>query len=119
MIVNLTPHPIDIYAPDVSGAVPDGVEPIRSIAPEPVPARLSEAVLDVAAVEDIPLTYVEYGLAVSLPEPERGTWLVVALPVALARPDRRDLLIPYRLVRNAAGTVVGCRGLARPVVPVS
>lgn len=45
-----------------------------------------------------------------------GYQYIVSLVVALGLADRRsDLLVPYREARNAFGTVIGCRSLARPV----
>lgn len=121
MIINLTPHVIDVYGPDVPSPVAHGQRPILSIAPEPVPARLDEVVVDEGGLaprtgaEAVPVTFVEYGHATGLPPVRPKVWYVVSLPLALALPARRDLLVPYRQVRNAAGTVVGCRGLARPM----
>jgi hypothetical protein len=41
---------------------------------------------------------------------------VVPLEVALAQSARRDdLLVTYRTVTTADGTVIGCRELAQPV----
>lgn len=119
MIINLTPHVIDVYPADVPTTIdPLRHHPILSIAPEPVPARLAEAVVEEAVVYEkgsVPVSYVEYGHAEGLPEAAPWTFFVVSLPVALALPGRRDLLVPYRQVRNAAGAVVGCRGFAAPV----
>jgi hypothetical protein len=121
MIINLTPHPIDVYAPDVPGIVdPQRHKPLISIEPSGVVARLGEVVLDDlrlaprVGAEAVRITRVEYGHAVDLPDVRPKTWYVVSLPLALALPGRRDLLVSYRQVRNSAGTVVGCRGLARP-----
>ena len=121
MILNLTPHVIDVYAADVPTTVTGAHRPILTIDPEPVPARLAEAVVDGrrfaprTGAEAVPVTFVEYGHAEGLPFVRPKVWLVVNLVVALALPRRPDLLVPYRQVRNAAGTIVGCRGLARPV----
>jgi hypothetical protein len=121
MIINLTPHAIDVYGPEVATPVADGQRPTLSIAPEPVPARIDEVVVDEGGLaprtgaEAVPVIFVEYGHVTGLPPVRPKTWYVVSLPVALALPGRRDLLVPYRQVRNAAGTVVGCRGLARPM----
>ena len=40
--------------------------------------------------------------------------LVTAIAVQAEAPARTDLLVPYEQVRNAEGTVVGCRTLAQP-----
>jgi len=121
MIVNLTPHPIDVYPGDVPGIVdPERHTPLISFPPSGIVARLGEVVLDDlklaprTGAEAVRITRVEYGHATDLPDVKPKTWYIVSLPLALALPGRRDLLVSYRQVRNAAGTVVGCRGLARP-----
>ncbi|MEV5350405.1 hypothetical protein [Streptomyces achromogenes] len=59
---------------------------------------------------------VEYGHAHDLPPARDGLRYIVSLVVALALTDRRgDLLVPYREVRDASGTVIGCRQFAQPV----
>lgn len=124
MIINLTPHVVDIYAADAPGIVDQGamvVTPLRSIPPSGTVARISEQVLrdgvprDLPGAEAVGVIEVEYGHVSDLPEPRDGVWLVVSLPLALACPGRTDLLVPWRQVRNSKGTTVGCRGLARPV----
>jgi hypothetical protein len=120
MIVNLTPHTIDVYPPDTPGIVESGRhEPVLCIEPSGIVARLVEQVLDGPprprpGVETVPVVFVEYGHVIDLPPARPAVWYVVSLPLALAMPARRDLLVSYRQVRNAAGTVVGCRGLAAP-----
>jgi len=120
MIVNLTPHAIDLYPPGVPTTLRPEDYPYATFDPAGRSARIAEEVVgDVAPQPGMPgFTLVEYGHVIDLPEPVEGTAYVVSLPVALALPGRRDLLVPWRQVRNTAGTVVGCRGLARPV-PVS
>lgn len=54
---------------------------------------------------------------VDLPDPEPGTLLIVARPVADAVTDRHDLAYPHRAVRDDRGVVVGCRALGRPARP--
>lgn len=63
----------------------------------------------------MPVELVEFGHAHNLPPKQKGIWLVVSLPVALACIGRDDLLVPYLEVRGETGSVVGCRMLARPV----
>ncbi|WP_428956238.1 hypothetical protein [Streptomyces sp. cg35] len=117
MILNLTPHPIRIYADDR----PDGVdEPdwglLRVINPEPTPARLDMEPQTRVHRDGIPVERIEYGHIEGLPDRQGGLSYIVSLPVALAiTPRRSDLLVPYREVRNSTGTVIGCRQLAQPV----
>lgn len=112
MILNLTPHPIRPYAADREDG-DDALMPhlVREIPPEPVPARLATIELGGA----LPFELVEFGHAQNLPPKRDGYRYIVSLVVALALADRRDdLLVPYREVRNSAGTVIGCRSLAQP-----
>lgn len=121
MIINCTPHAIDVYHPNTPAIVdPERHARMLSIPPSGQVARLGEVVIGEAhtaprtGAEAVPVTYVEYGHTIGLPDVKAKVWIVVSLPIALALPDRPDLLVPWRQVRNAAGTVVGCRGLARP-----
>lgn len=117
MILNLTPHPIRIYSNDR----PDGrddleFELMRVIHPEPTPARLGMVELGTEFRDGVPVELVEYTHTQDLPGRADGVSYVVSLPVALGlAAKRRDLLVPYREVRNATGTVIGCRQLAQPV----
>jgi hypothetical protein len=119
-IINLTPHPIRVYgwtAPDQ--LVTDEHEPIAVYAPSGKVARLVELEIGGWTIPGMsfPIERVEYGQATGLPAPDRDSmnWYIVSLALALALPDRPELLVPYREIRNLEGTVVGCRTLARPV----
>lgn len=113
MILNLTPHPIRLYDGERTDGSDDLDAHLREvIPPEPVPARLATIELG----GGINFEMVEFGHATGLPPKRDGYCYIVSLVVALALCDRRsDLLVPYREVRNAAGTVIGCRTLAQPV----
>lgn len=114
MILNLTPHPIRFYWNKREDGI-DDLEPHLKlvIEPEDTPARL--ATIELGTQGD-GVELVEYGHANHLPPQRDGVRYVVSLVVALALTDRRsDLLVPYREVRNASGTVIGCRQLAQPV----
>ncbi|MFE6355849.1 hypothetical protein ACFVOO_23710 [Streptomyces rochei] len=113
MILNLTPHPIRLYANEREDGIDDLESHLREvIEPEPVPARL--AMFEVSS--GMWPVLVEYGHAQNLPPKRDGVQYIVSLVVALALADRRnDLLVPYREVRNSTGTVIGCRSLAQPV----
>jgi hypothetical protein len=117
VIVNYTSHPVRIYA----GDRPDGIDDLEPslrlvIEPEDTPTRLSMVPRSSEFREGIAVELVEYGHAVGIPPVRAGVWCVVSLPVALAlAPRRSDLLVPYQEVRNASGTVIGCRKLAQPV----
>ena len=120
MIVNCTPHVVDVYGAAAPNTVTDADRPYMSIAPSGEVARLAEQVMHDGqpthhrGAEAAEVFVVEYGHVVGLPPVRDGVWHVVSLPLALAVPSRPDLLVPYRQVRNERGTVVGCRGFARP-----
>lgn len=114
MILNLTPHPIRLYANEREDGIDDLEPHLREvIPPEAKPARLATIELGTQADGT---ELVEYGHTQDLPPKRDGVRYVVSLVVALAVADRRsDLLVPYREVRNSSGTVIGCRQFAQPV----
>lgn len=139
MIVNLTPHPLNIYASDCPDRIDTiDIKPELTVAASGRVARLAEESLGTWFTEAfdyegttpaesltaIAVEGVNYGSVYGLPPldteatdinlPPR-TYYVVSLVVALAAHSRPDLLVPYREVRNMAGSVIGCRQLARPV----
>ena len=107
-LINLTPHPIAIY-----GNRPLEEGPAEVIPPSGRVARV--ATIDLGTQLGIACSYelVEYGRIHDLPQPQSGIQYVVSLVVALAARGRDDLLAPYVEVRNAEGTMVGCRYLQR------
>jgi hypothetical protein len=113
VIVNLTPHPIRLYASEREDGI-DDLEPYlrEVIPPEETPARLATIEVSSGMWPEL----IEFGHAQNLPPKRDGYQYIVSLVVALALADRRsDLLVPFREVRNASGTVIGCRSLAQPV----
>jgi hypothetical protein len=128
MIVNLTPHAIDIYRAGTPDTLPPDtvITPSLTLPPSGKVARIEEVrlprpgqrwygaeALTRNGLDDI--LDVAYGHVTNLPGMRPATWLLVSLACALALPARIDLLVPYEQVRNEAGTVIGCRRLARPV----
>ena len=115
MIYNLTPHPIRLYSNEREDGS-DYLEPhLREvIPPEAKPARL--ATIELGTQGD-GIELVEFGHRADVPRQQEGVRYIVSLVVALALlpQGRSDLLVPYREVRNATGTVIGCRQLAQPV----
>lgn len=131
MIVNLTPHPLRFYPNDCPDRIEEGtVEPLFTVEPSGTVARIETNTLGTwfwdhfgKEHSTVGVEGVEYGYASGLPAcdiaafdaSEHGrTYYVVSLPVALAARGRPDLLTVYRDVRSMAGTVLGCRQLARP-----
>jgi hypothetical protein len=118
MIRNLTPHPIRLYAADRPDGIDDLDQDLLQVIPaEPEPARIAMVELGTEYTDLIPTSMVEYGHSHNLPPKRDGVHLIVSLVVALSRVPygRNDLRVPYLEVRNATGTVIGCRMLAQPV----
>ena len=101
-LLNLTPHAINII-------LADGME--IEIRPQEVSARVDVKLEQVGHICAIPTYRAHYGEIKGLPEPRPGTCLIVSGVVRLALPDRFDLYSPGEPVRDAAGKVIGCRGL--------
>lgn len=107
-IVNLTTHPITVYAAD---------RPIASWPPSGPLARLAEIRRDAEPLStdqgDIPVTEISYAPEVlDLPAPAAGTAYIVSRVLA-AQVRRDDLYFPFDEVRDGAGRIVGCRGFGR------
>lgn len=105
-IVNCTPHALTF--------VSNAGEVIRSIAPSGILPRVSSAVTVVGDIDGIPDEVTSYGEVVDLPEKRDDTILVVSAMVAARLPDRDDIRIPGRQVRDAQGRIIGCQSLSNP-----
>lgn len=122
MIVNLTPHPINVYPRDTPDQIePGSVEPEQVFEPSGEVARIGQIDLGTQYERgcSVPVEYVEFRHANGMPpRPANAdyidTWYVVSLAFALAN-QHPALLVPYLEVRDMAGRVIGCRMLARPV----
>ena len=108
-LINLTPHKVTL-------ATPDGeltVEPSGQV------ARVSEIYTHLDEIEvggvRVPFGHVSYSAIEGLPDPEPGALYIVSRPVADKAATRSDLVVPYRLVRDEQGQVIGAAGLARIV----
>ncbi len=119
-VVNLTPHPIHVYAPDTPDTVTGEHRPILTIPTSGAVARIEatrSAATDTITVDgvDVPVVVSAYGNVLGLPLQQPDVWCLVALPVAteLRLSSRDDLLVVDRAVRNTEGTVVGCRGFGQ------
>lgn len=110
LVENLTPHPISVFAAGQTLKLDPSGDPVR--------LEVNETRLGMVAVggAQIPLASIDHGRAINLPVERIDVLLVVSRPVALAI-DRQDLVVPYPLVRNDSGMVVGCSGFARVVHP--
>ena len=107
-IVNLTPHALNFI-----GANSETVLTV----PSSGVARAKQTRFAVGSVEAggavLPVMHTTYGEVEGLPEPEAGTIYVVSALTAQAVPERVDVYITDDAVRDDAGRVIGCRGLAQ------
>lgn len=101
-LINLTPHAINIITA-AAGTV--------TVAPWHTVARCSSAATPAGEVNGIALSRVTFGEVTGLPDPVEGTLYIVSALVRSALPARTDLASPGDLVRDAAGVVIGCKGL--------
>lgn len=106
MIINLTPHAVNLYAADGS---------VRTFESSGV-ARAAQTVQEMGELDGVRLVRVAYGAPVGLPDPQDGTlYIVSALLVSAARQSGRtvsDLLTPADTVRDTDGKIIGCRAFA-------
>lgn len=117
-LVNLTPHPIHVYAQgqdEIILTLPsEGVarctqhdEQIGWVQHEVDDSQYAECVV-------VPLYRTTYGDVTGLPDPQPGVYYIVSALVAQAvRGRRTDVLVPSQPVRNSLGQIVGCRGFAQ------
>ena len=105
-IVNLTPHEINIHAEDV----------VTSVPPASTPARCVSTSEQVDTIAGIPVFVTTFGEVTGLPEPTADTIFIVSRIVAdaVARTNARpDVFVPGEGIRDDAGRIVGCKGIAR------
>lgn len=105
-IINCTPHTINF--------VNDAGEVIRTIEPSGILPRVSSSINLVGNIDGIPDEETVYGEITDLPEKQDGVILIVSAMVASRLPNRDDLRVPGRQVRNDRGQVIGCKSLSNP-----
>ncbi|ASW55505.1 hypothetical protein [Plantactinospora sp. KBS50] len=109
---NLTPHVVRLIGDGQIVALEPAGPPARVVLHADRPdgtVRIGPLVVPLKRTAASPLV-------TGLPERRPGVLLIVARPVAEARPDRDDLVYPHDTVRDAAGVIVGCRSLGRPAL---
>ena len=105
-IINCTPHGLVF--------VDDAGKVIRTVEPSGILPRVSSTITVVGDIDGIPDEVTSYGEVVGLPEKKDGAILVVSAMVAARLPDRSDIRIPGRQVRDDKGRIVGCKSLSNP-----
>lgn len=113
MILNLTPHPIRLYAREREDGLDDLEPHLREVyQPSGEPVRLATIELGGGSWPEL----VEFGHMTNAPPRQDGTLYIVSLVVAISLAAKRsDFIVPYSEVRNSSGTVIGCRSFAQPV----
>jgi hypothetical protein len=101
-IVNLTPHRVTVrnglreWTFDSAGV-----------------ARVRDTAQPAGSIAGVPVTAVSTGDVADLPDPTPDTVFLVSRVLALALPDRRDLVFPFGEIRDDAGRIVAVESLAR------
>lgn len=103
VLVNMTPHALDIIQSDGS---------TLTVSPSGYVPRCSSTEIVDGSIGLINITKQTLGEVEGLPDPIPGAFYVVSRLVASAA-NRPDLLVPGPLVRDDQGRVVGCKGLSR------
>lgn len=103
MLVNLTPHNIDIFSPNG--------EHLVSIPPSGDVARVSAFPVRVGTTDHhVSLFINRYGPVEGLPAPQLGVLYITSAMVRMATP-RGDVASPGELKRGPDGKPIGCVGL--------
>jgi hypothetical protein len=103
-LINLTPHAINLCSTLPATTIPSsGVARVS----------VTHSEFGKASFEggSVPLVCGNYGEVTGLPDPAPDTLYIVSAMVRAALPARMDLASPARLVRDDAGTVIGCEAL--------
>ena len=104
--VNLTPLPVAIVTDD--GNI------THQFPPSGLVARVEEIAIEMPSPDGIPTYRLEYGEIVGVPT-GTGPTFIVARPVLDAAKRQGlqcSLVVPYPLVRDYNGRIIGCRGFA-------
>lgn len=109
MLVNLTPHPINLISKEGGEYV---IEPSGSV------ARVQEVVLKTVSCklpngEHVAGRKVSTGEVTGLPEEDGEHVYIVSRPVALAVLGRNDVMVPDDFVRDEGGRILGCRAVTK------
>ena len=106
MLVNLTPHKLDIHCEDdeILMIEPSGEEARISIENIPQDNIVVHGCMSVPTSLSVP------GEITGLPDPKEGVLYITSLAVA-QKANRKDVLSPGELIRDDENRVIGCKGL--------
>ena len=104
-ILNLTPHTLVVGGNEIKSA---GVARV---------SETSELVrTEATPYGEIPVFRTTFGHVIDLPEEREDTLLVVSAITARAamqeNPNRRDIFVPGKQIRDTEGRIIGCEGIA-------
>jgi hypothetical protein len=104
-VINLTPHPVNIYR---DGVLVVTYEPSGTI------ARVGFVSNEVGDINGVPVSVTGFGHTTDLPSQEEDTIFIVSLLVRQANPDRKDLVNPDGPIYSEQNPrqVIGCRGFS-------
>ena len=123
MIITCTPHDVAIYSSAdcymYNGSLylregdAEHPEPLSVYQAAKEPARVT-FVQKPAGMADVILIYWwAPEEIVNLPEPKPDTYYIVSKMLAQACPERKDLIFPGTVVRDADGHIIGCIDFSR------
>ena len=105
-IINLTPHDITVV---------NTKDNTKKVIPRSGKIARCEQIEDLTGnVDGIKLYKTNMGKVIDLPERSKDTLYIVSMIVAQAVKNKRDdVIIPFGLVRDEKGVIIGCQGFAR------
>lgn len=123
-IINLTPHPLVLEIQRAEEPMSDD-RTYQTIESSGI-ARCEATETEVAVIEGIPVVTTQFGAVTGLPasrfvcgeelgaatRPFAAIYVVSSI-TAQAVPDRRDVFVPARPVRDEKGRIIACRALGR------
>lgn len=101
MIVNLTPHDVNVLSSDGS---------VKIFPPGEETARLKVDVTYITTVDGVRITKSDF-YKIKLPKEKKGKYYIVSYLVKNAFPERKDLLVPSEPVKNGNGRTLYCKSL--------
>jgi len=118
-IINLTPHEISVHTH--VGATATYIGDVVNVPASGNVARVDETrtIINELMPMGITVDVVSYSDVTGLPEPQENTIYIVSALVAARVPERRDVYMPGKAVRDDEGRIIGCEGLSQVPAPVS
>ena len=104
-LINKTPHEIRVLNKD--GAV------AKIYKPEGTPIRITQSETELGEVDGVPFIRKQNEGVECLPPIKTGVGYIVSAILQSACPNRTDLYVPARLVRDEKGNVIGCKAFSQ------